>query len=550
MQQPAATTPPPRAKKPPKVKQACDACHARKVRCDGAVPCAGCVGLGLGLGRGGAAAAAAACTYLAVPKKTGPKGRRRARTQAVLRSAMEKRPYRVPESMSSAPSTPPSGTPSRGEGDEGSRLRMSPRVSPGVWPGVAPGVIRRCLDAFFTHKYPITPMLDRQALEASLPRLADLPDQYGLVTACCAVIVLSPEIIAPVPASPSSASSPRAGVEPDLPSAEFLIAETARARRFGDHVSGPSLVAVQTSFFLFAAYFCMGRDNAAWFHLREAMAMLQLLRLHEEHTYHGSLPDAVFARRTFWVLFITERAYALQRHRPLTLQTTIALPTVEDSDPDRHVLPGFLDLISLFRNFDSDFVTVWNISSTTAAASAEALARLQSVLDFALPRVDQHAAAQQADLLVSRQWLKVIVWQLCLSKTLLSGSSPDESMSLHYPVVIARDLVRIARRLPPAALEANGVGILEKVFDVGCSLADVLSLRPAVVPRSAREVGPRDYLLELVRIVGTVLGGSSRHLGVLTVKASQCLLPGINDRCLTWRDAVDDTQRRYDVKEL
>src|SRR2546430_2844811 len=47
-----------------KVRQACDCCHARKIRCDGKNPCANCQITEL------------QCTYLAVPKKKGPKGRR------------------------------------------------------------------------------------------------------------------------------------------------------------------------------------------------------------------------------------------------------------------------------------------------------------------------------------------------------------------------------------------------------------------------------------------------------------------------------------------
>jgi hypothetical protein len=36
----------------------------------------------------------------------------------------------------------------------------------------------------------------------------------------------------------------------------------------------PSLAAVQASFFLFAAFFSLGRDNSAWFYIRESITML------------------------------------------------------------------------------------------------------------------------------------------------------------------------------------------------------------------------------------------------------------------------------------
>ena len=269
--------------------------------------------------------------------------------------------------------------------------------------------------------------------------------------------------------------------------------------------------------------------------------MLQLLRLHEEDTYAFLSPDeAAFSRRLFWVLFITERAYALQRHRLLTLQRTLALPAVDPAAPEAHILSGFLDLISLFQHFDNDFLALWNLPLATPPPAGtpppEPLTRLQSVLARRGPPPGHCAESQQADLVVSRQWLKTMVWQLCVSKTPLPSSSrsrsrtADDSMTLHYPVTIAREVVAAARHLPRGALEANGVGIVEKVFDIGCSLADVLALAPCAAPPEALAVGPRDCLVELVRIVGnTVRGGAeSRHLRVLVAKASECLRVGVD----------------------
>ncbi|CAK7232665.1 hypothetical protein SCUCBS95973_008335 [Sporothrix curviconia] len=301
-----------------------------------------------------------------------------------------------------------------------------------------------------------------------------------------------------------------------------------------------SLTHIQTSFFLFSAYFCMGKDDAAWFYLRESMTLLQTIRLHEEVTYTNNqiyqLDDGVsaaYARRMFWVLFITERAYALQRHRPLTLQSTLAVPSVSAMGPDVGVLTGFLDLISLFQHFDADFIASWNSANPARSPSSvseyEPLSRLQDVLQYALPSASDHAEMQQADFLISRQWLKIIVWKLCVAKTLLSNTGGEDSMSLHYPIAVTRDVVLISRLLPARAFEANGVGILEKIFDMGCSLADLLSVTPTTARQgSAMVIGPMDTLMEMVRIVGTTLGGNYRHLDVLADKANRCLFMNVD----------------------
>ncbi|KAF8854827.1 hypothetical protein BDZ45DRAFT_539264, partial [Acephala macrosclerotiorum] len=412
-----------------KVRQACDACHVRKVRCDGANPCNNCISTDL------------QCTYLAVPKK---------KDEALL------------------------------------GFRPSPSVTEDL--------LRACINAFFNHKYPIMPILDQQNTLAILQSLGQDPEQYGLLTALCAVIVQQPEILE----QPASGQLDKTG-STSWPSSDFLIKETIRARQFCDHIESPTLAAVQASFFLYAALFCLAKDNSAWFYIREAMTLLQLLRLHEEDTY-ANLADvqyATYCRRTFWLLFVTERAYALQRHRPLTLQRTISLPIV-DPGPEATILSGFLDLVSLFQNFDDTFLSLWNLSETDLPASTQSLVQLQDILKFAIPNVSERTEIQQADLLVSRQWLKTMVWQLCVSNGLLSSASTNESMSFNYPVTIARDVVLVSRLLPPKAFEANGIGILEKVFDIGCSLADVLSLHPNFMNVSALEIGPRDYLMELV----------------------------------------------------
>lgn len=232
------------------------------------------------------------------------------------------------------------------------------------------------------------------------------------------------------------------------------------------------------------------------------------------------------------------------------------MPTASPDEVDAGVLSGFLDLVSLFQNFDDTFVSLWNKSNTTptlpfideSSVSSNQLEMLQSVLQIAIPEVSKRNEIQQADLLITRQWLKTMVWQLCVTKGLLSSSSKDESMSFTYPIAIARDVVLVSQSLSKEAFEPHGVGIvcssaplcssgialilrlqLEKIFDIGCSLADVLQLNP-VLPQtevSHMQVGPRDYLMEMLKILSTVLGGQTRYLPMLADKVDECTRGGI-----------------------
>ena len=70
-------------------------------------------------------------------------------------------------------------------------------------------------------------------------------------------------------------------------------------------------------------------------------------------------------------------------------------------------------------------------------------------------------------MLVNRQWLKMLVWQLCLSKGLLFSNSVIDSTSFHFPVEIAREAILVSILLPLAAFQSNGVEILERILDIG-----------------------------------------------------------------------------------
>ncbi|KAH6698091.1 RING-3 [Leptodontidium sp. MPI-SDFR-AT-0119] len=471
-----------------KVRQACKCCRSRKIRCDNFNPCQNCQRINL------------PCVYQ-IPKKKGP--RRRETVEEIPRS-VQSEPSNTPEyhnAISPAPFT----------------AHFQPSFL------LSLETIQNCLDSFFTHKYPVMPILDREETYASLRHLHNSPTQYGLITSLCAVIMMQTEILVP---SDKEWALDNSQQFDSMLAVDFLIKETCRARACCDHVDNPSLASVQSSFFLFTCFSRLGKDNSAWVHLRESITMLQLLRLHEETSY-STISDpkyVTYSRRTFWLLFITEQAYALQRHRPLTLRRPINLPVVEDGR-EAAIIYGFLDSIDLFRHFGDGFMSLWNSAEGNggAAVSPQPLIKLQEFLKCAIPNVRERIDIQQADLLVTRQWLKMIVWQLCLNKGMLSSNATTDSISFHYPVDIARDVTLVARFLPLKAFQANGVGILGKIFDIGWSLADVLLVHPHILHTSSIEVGPKDYLMDLVRILDMDIRGHSKYLQLLATRADECL---------------------------
>ncbi len=150
------------------------------------------------------------------------------------------------------------------------------------------------------------------------------------------------------------------------------------------------------------------------------------------------------------------RAYALKKHRSLTLHATINLPAV-DQDPSNSTA-GFIYLVNLYRPFNDTFIGLWNKSRTDC--SPFTLARLQGQLTDALPAFLNTTESQAADLRTSQQWLRTMVWQLSIANGFLSSTSPDTSMTFTFPIEIARNLVAVTGQFSKQSMEIHGIGLV------------------------------------------------------------------------------------------
>jgi hypothetical protein len=81
---------------------------------------------------------------------------------------------------------------------------------------------------------------------------------------------------------------------------------------------------------------------------------------------------------------------------------------------------------------------------------------------------------QKADILVTQQWLRLIIWQSSMRQGLLSSSNEEESMTFAYPLKIAHSLLNVISSLPTTSIEVHGMGIFEKIFEIGNTMLDVL----------------------------------------------------------------------------
>ncbi len=148
------------------------------------------------------------------------------------------------------------------------------------------------------------PILYREQLRQTARDIGHSAEAYCLITAFCAFMLIQPGIVLKmgrvVEEQASSTNSPRLG--------KLLMEDSARLRKGYDYVENPTVNTAITSFFLFGCCFGLNKHNTAWFHLREATALAQILGMQDENTYiFDNVVETSRKRRLYWLLFVTER---------------------------------------------------------------------------------------------------------------------------------------------------------------------------------------------------------------------------------------------------
>ncbi|KAJ9604700.1 hypothetical protein H2200_010814 [Cladophialophora chaetospira] len=483
----------------PPIKKACDACHRRKVKCSGDQPCSNCAQTHL------------QCTYLAIPQKKGPKGSRGKVISGIRNTQKE-----ATTSKSSATTAPSLTRESSSSFDFNSPPNSPPNAQNVTL--LSRQTIENCVNFYFSDMSTTAWILNRETLKQAIAtRVTTDPEVYCLTGSLCAFVMVQPGMnLAVAPGSHWEGEPP----ENRYGYANMILNDVIRTRKSINYVESPTLTSVQTSFFLFSCYFTLEKQNICWFHLREAATLAHVMGMHEESSYLIDDPvEAMYRRRMYWLLLVTERAYAIERHHPLTLHPTIEVPEPQDNE-EKTVIVGFSYLINLFRCIDDQFMALWN--KVTTQCSATWLSNLQQRLKDALPTELKTTESQIADVQITMHWLRVMVWQLSITNGYLSSSSQDHAMTFRYPIEVAKDLVQDISKLSLDAMEVHGIGLIEKLFDIACTVTDVIACVPLEASKPDNDTS-YGILNDLLNLISRLRGGASRYLPLLLTKVSETL---------------------------
>ncbi|KAL5343687.1 fungal-specific transcription factor domain-containing protein [Aspergillus crustosus] len=524
-------------------KQACDNCRRRKIKCSRELPCDKCQRLLL------------SCSYSDVLRRKGPKFRTLyplapihplvTRQRQLFQSdsqqyssdlewfadpttyplggspatppfTMEEPQYMAPDISESFGRLPPSelvSSPDSLMSDSPiGALLPAPRI-------LTPPVLLAHINVYLKYMFPIMPVVRREELHQDCHQPERLSSQrYAFLASLCAATHIQLKLDGSQPVADTSQMQTGADGN-SLMSGEELLAEAVRARKDCDPLENMNLESLLTSFFLFAAYGNLDRQDHAWFYLCQATSMIFTLGLHRESTYsEWSIEEAEQKRRVFWLLFITERGYALQQAKPVMLRTSIHKPQVLGSD-DPILAYGFINLIGVFENLSVNLYDWVASGGRDGTSEMPPTSNIQANLNKPIS-LDGVSEIQKVDILITQQWLQAMMWKLSMTRASQSGSRNETVLPFHLPVLVGKAVMSVIADASQGAVDAHGIG-MQKLFDLGVSVADVSRSLSTKAANNLAEstIDPRELLWGILSTLSRIRGSQSY------------LFPSLLDRC-------------------
>ncbi|CAG5184518.1 uncharacterized protein ALTATR162_LOCUS10949 [Alternaria atra] len=260
-----------------------------------------------------------------------------------------------------------------------------------------------------------------------------------------------------------------------------------------DEKPAPTNKRIMTCIYLEIAMMAFKRFDRSFSILREAITMLQVRQVMMRDR---PAPPADFLayQRLYREAWIHERFLTITSGYPSVLAPLVPARPAADPNTPMHIEAGFNRLIHLFSILDDTFLASWHGHDNTITAGwieAKQVQLDQDEIDAAEAERDLWnrghtglSERQHADLFITRLWLRTSLWQLALSNGFLRfapSRDTHEGLSLLFPVQrLTTQLHSLVSRLDSiASISSQGSGILQKLFEVTSTIADVLALYPA-----------------------------------------------------------------------
>lgn len=449
-----------------RIAKACDACKRRKVRCNGANRCQQCEHLNL------------ICSYASNGKRGGSRKNVAGRGTVIAE-------YRKQTSSN---------------GSWSGQMRLSPAAQGSSQVVIPPTVQKsshldpeyflQLLPDYLISVYPVNPIIVESEIRSCISSMNTNREAASFVYAFAAVTI-------------SLTKTDFLQNAPDLRSQISDLVQRSLEYRdpMGLDLPQPTLLRIMASIFIQVCFMGLRKVGLGFYYLRDAIAMVQMLRISSPDALDShSLAERARRQRVYWECFIHERFTALTDNQPPVLDP---LPGLPDLDPDLPVgiYSGWNLIIQTFLPVDKEFVSYW--IGDRSEITLEWVERKHRQLgledaDWQLA-ISVLSDMQQADLIITRQWLRTLVWQMALSNVLLS------SEALTLPLRLSSQLRRYLEGISHTDVGIHGSSILYKLFEITNTMADVVihlpdASRDATLARVDDILFLKDFIFGFERI--------------------------------------------------
>lgn len=239
-------------------------------------------------------------------------------------------------------------------------------------------------------------------------------------------------------------------------------------------IAAVSILRIMTCVFLANCLNALDKSTAAFIYLREAVSMVETFRLESGRRTAG--PDVAQKHRLYWLLFIHERYQCISEYRTTVLRPLPDLPAYHPPLSEE-ISFGFNRVIKLFELLDADFLDAWLGREDVGKVDAEWVRAKcdQFRNDEQQAQEDERylTTALSVDLMITRVWLSTLLWRIAMSRQILSETLLDV-LPLDSPFGVSHLLRQSMDRIPHQVIESHGVGIVQKLFELTDTLADVI----------------------------------------------------------------------------
>ncbi|KAJ5085207.1 hypothetical protein N7532_009978 [Penicillium argentinense] len=417
---------------PRRASRACDPCKRRKVRCNGQSRCQQCTHVGL------------PCTYA-----TGPVQRSRKKT--VRRGTV------IAECRQ--------GSQARNDHNPGRFLQpWSASIEfPIQSSHPNPAFFLEFLDEYTEYVYPMSPVVPATEIRNLIAQMNENREAASFAYIFIAVTI---NLTRSEPVQQAPATRERIAT---------FVTRSLEYRVPVGLSTQPNVIGVMENLFTQMCFVGLRRLDLGFSYLRQAISYVYMtLPTHSDEGLAAlDVAERSRRQRAYYECFIHERFTALTFHRPTCLACLQNFPDHDPSLPE-HVEEGFNLLIQSFCFVDRQFLDF--ALGDRSGVTVEWIQMKQQELDDYdwHQKVSELPELMQADLVITRHWLRTLTWQIALSNTLLSSSSTSLLLSLSFPLRLSSQLRQFLSAVPRDMVGIHGSGILEKLFEIANTITDVV----------------------------------------------------------------------------